>query len=359
VFAGRPARTESSVDEDRYVLQKITGFHQDEHLDWVADLECGHTQHVRHKPPWTNRPWVATAEGRERFIGHNLDCRNCDNAGPASADAIVIRMSQAEAAELFRKLHQAPPILKIANVWDAASARIVQTAGYPAIGTSSAGIAFSLGYPDGERIPREEMLAQVRRIVRVSSVPVTADLEAAYDDVERLTIELVKAGAVGLNIEDFKDGALVDVSSQVEKIGIVRKTAGELGVPVVINARTDVYLARIGDPDSRFSRTVERLRAYRDAGADCLFVPGVLDEEMIARLVDALRHPLNILGVEGSPPAARLQDLGVARVSLGSGPMRATMGLMHRIAEEFRDRGTYTAMVDGAVSYAEANRLMG
>jgi 2-methylisocitrate lyase-like PEP mutase family enzyme len=248
--------------------------------------------------------------------------------------------------------------LKIPNVWDAASARIVQAAGFPVIGTSSAGIAFSLGYPDGERIVSEEMLSQIRRIVRVSPLPVTADLEAAYDDVETITIELIKAGAVGLNIEDFKDGALLDSESQVQRIRIVRNTAGDFDVPLVINARTDIYLAQIGDPDSRFARTVERLLAYRDAGADCLFVPGVRDEETIERLVDALRYPLNILGVQGAPTAARLQELGVARVSLGSGPMRAAMGLLTRIAEEFRDHGTYNAMEDGAVSYADANLLL-
>lgn len=267
-------------------------------------------------------------------------------------------MSQVEKALLLRNLHKTPPILKIPNVWDAASARVVQAAGFPAIGTSSAGIAFSLGYPDGERILSEEMLAQVRRIVRVTPLPVTADLEAAYDDVESITIELIKAGAVGLNIEDFKDGALLDPESQVQRIRIVRNTARDFDVPLVINARTDIYLAQIGDPDSRFSRTVERLLAYRDAGADCLFVPGVRDEETIARLVDAVQHPLNILGVQGAPSAARLQELGVARVSLGSGPMRAAMGLMTRIAEEFRDHGTYNAMLDRAVSYADANLLL-
>jgi 2-methylisocitrate lyase-like PEP mutase family enzyme len=268
-------------------------------------------------------------------------------------------MNQAEKAVLFRNLHRASTILKIVNVWDASSARIVESAGFPAIGTSSAGIAFSLGYPDGEIIPSDEMLWQVRRIARVVSVPVTADLEAAYEDVERITLELVKAGAVGLNIEDFKGGALIDTREQVERIGIVRSAAGELGVPLVINARADIYLAQVGEPASRFDRTVERLLAYKEAGADCLFVPGVRDEETIARLVDALRYPLNILGGEGSPDAHRLQELGVARVSLGSGPMRATMGLMRRVAEEFRDRGTCNAMLDGAVSYADANELLG
>jgi 2-methylisocitrate lyase-like PEP mutase family enzyme len=266
-------------------------------------------------------------------------------------------MNQVEKAVLFRELHKARRILKIVNVWDAASARIVESAGFPAIGTSSAGIAFALGYPDGENIPSDEMLCQVRRIVRVSSVPVTADLEAAYEDVERITFDLVKAGAVGLNIEDFKNGAMIDLQEQIERIASIRSTAEELGVSLVINARTDIYLNQIGDPASRFDRAVERLLAYKEAGADCLFVPGVRDEETITRLVHTLQHPLNILGGEGTPAADRLQELGVARVSLGSGPMRAAMGLMRRIAEEFRDRETCSVMLDGALSYAAANEL--
>jgi 2-methylisocitrate lyase-like PEP mutase family enzyme len=260
-------------------------------------------------------------------------------------------MNQTEKATLLRQLHQGPSILRLANVWDAASARIVEQAGFPAVATGSAGVAFSLGYPDGEAIPLEEMLGQVRRITRVVSVPVTADLEAGYDDIEKTAAGLVDAGAVGLNLEDFKNGALVDLPIQIAKIRTLRRTG------VVINARTDIY-AQIGEPATRFDRTVERLLAYRDAGADCLFAPGVRDEETIARLVDALQFPLNILAGPGTPPVARLQELGVRRVSVGSGPMRATLGLMRRIAEEFRDSGTYTLMLKGSLAFAEANELL-
>ena len=268
-------------------------------------------------------------------------------------------MTQAEKAELLRLLHRGPSILRIANVWDAASARIVERAGFPAVATGSAGISFSLGYRDGEAIPLEEMLGQVRRIARVIAVPLTADLEAGYDDIERTAAGLVDAGAMGLNLEDFKAGVLLEVPAQAARIQAVRRTGARLGVPIVINARTDIYLEQIGDPATRFDRTVERLLAYREAGADCGFVPAVRDEETIARLVEALRFPLNILASASTPSAARLQALGVARVSVGSAPMRATMGLMRRIAEEIRDAGTYAAMLDGAVSYDEANELMG
>lgn len=267
-------------------------------------------------------------------------------------------MTQAEKAAQLRQLHNGPAILRLCNVWDAASARIVEQAGFPAVATGSAGVAYSLGYPDGEAIPPAEMLAQVRRIARVVSVPVTADLEAGYGDMERTAAGLVEAGAVGLNVEDFQNGKLVDLPEQVEKIRLIRHVGERLGVPIVINARTEIYLAQLGDAATRLERSVERLLAYRDAGADCLFVPGVRDEETIVGLVKALHFPLNILASAGAPTVDRLQELGVARVSLGSGPLRATMGLMQRIAAEFRDAGTYERMLEGAVAYADANRLM-
>ena len=254
-------------------------------------------------------------------------------------------MNQADRAALLRRMHQGPPILRLVNVWDAAGARVVERAGFPAVATSSAGVAFSLGYPDGEVIPPGEMLAQVGRIARAVSVPVTADLEAGYRDIE----------ATVAGMEDFQRGALLEAPAQAAKIQALRRAGGRLGVPIVINARTDIYLEQIGEPETRFARAVERLRAYRDAGADCLFVPGVRDEETIARLVEALRFPLNVLAGPGSPPAARLQELGVARVSLGSGPMRAAMALMRRVAEEYRDAGTCARMLEGTIPYAEVN----
>jgi 2-methylisocitrate lyase-like PEP mutase family enzyme len=273
--------------------------------------------------------------------------------------ANIVFMNPREKALELHRLHQGPPILCLANVWDAASARIVESAGFPAIGTSSAGIAFSLGYADGERIPRAEMLAAVRRIAGAVAAPVTADLEAGYEDVEVTAAGLMEAGAVGLNLEDIQGGGLVDLPAQLEKIRTVRRAGERAGVPIVINARTDIYLEQIGEEATCFSRAVERLAAYRDVGADCLFIPGVRDEPTISRLVEALHFPLNILAGAGTPSARRLQDLGVARVSLGSGPMRATMALTRRIAEELRDHGAWSEMLERTIPYAEANQLMG
>ena len=267
-------------------------------------------------------------------------------------------MTLSDKAALLRKLHRGPSILRIANVWDAASARIVERAGFPAVATGSAGVAFSLGYPDTEALPLEEMLGQVRRIARVVSVPVTADLMAGYTDIETTAAGLIDAGGVGMNLEDYQSGKLVELSTQLDRIRAVRRTGDRIGVPIVINARCDIFLEQIGEAETRFERTVERVLAYKDAGADCLFVPGVRDEETITRLVAAVRFPLNVLAGPGTPPVARLEQIGVARISLGSGPMRATMALMRAIAEEFRDSGTYSRMLTGTLPYPEANELL-
>jgi len=269
-------------------------------------------------------------------------------------------IKQSEKAELLRRLHHGPEILVLPNAWDCASARIFCQAGFPAIATTSAGLANSLGYPDEERIPREEMLPAVKRIAACVDVPVTADLEAGYEDIAKTTAGLIDSGAVGLNLEDVDyggTGGLLELGRQVQKIAAVRRIGDGVGVRLVINARTDVYLAQIGDAESRFGRTCDRLRAYIEAGADCVFIPGVKDEELIGRLVQALKFPINILAGAGTPPVQRLKELGVARVSVGSGIMRATMGLTRQIAQELRTRGIYEKMLEGAIPYAEANRL--
>lgn len=275
---------------------------------------------------------------------------------------IRVMSDQAAKADLLLKLHQTPDILVLPNAWDCASARIFEAAGFPAIATTSAGVAFALGYPDGQRIPREEMLAIVKRIASSVRVPVTADLEAGYGDVARTVTGLIESGAVGLNLEDLDHTqpprSLIETSRQVQNIQIVRRAGQERGVRIVINARTDQYLAAIGEPGTRFERTCERLRAYIDAGADCVFAPGVTDEETIGRLVQALKFPINILVGAGAPSIPRLRELGVKRASVGSGIMRAAMGATRRAAMELKTSGTYAAMLDGAIPFAEANKLL-
>ena len=267
-------------------------------------------------------------------------------------------------ANAFRAMHRGPKALLLPNVWDVASARIVEEAGYGAIATTSAGVAFTLGYPDGEKISREEMLARVARIARAVKVPVTADVEAGYgnrhEDAAQTAREVIEAGAVGMNLEDgTEDPAhpLADLSLQLEKIRAIRETALTTGVLLVLNARTDVYLLQVGDPAKRYDEAVRRLLAFRDAGAECVFAPGLRDTETIRRLVQDVKCPVNILAGPGFPSVPELEKLDVARVSLGSGPMRATLGLVRRMAEELKTSGTYKAL-EGAPSHAEVNKML-
>jgi len=273
--------------------------------------------------------------------------------------------SQTNKAIQFRQLHRGPHVLILPNAWDVASARIFEEAGFPALATTSAGIAFSLGYPDGERIPREEMMARISRITHAVQVPVTADVEAGYgstaEDAARTTSELIQAGVAGMNLEDGSgDPArpLIDFQLAVEKIRAARQAAMQLHAQFVINARTDVYLLPGSNPDTDYSEAERRLVAFRDAGADCVFAPGLKDAETIGRLVKVVKCPLNILAGPGTPSIPELEKLGVARVSVGSGPMRATLGLLRRLAEELKASGTYSAM-EGAVPYVEMNKLLG
>jgi len=273
--------------------------------------------------------------------------------------------AQGRKAELLRKLHSGPRILVLPNAWDVASARVLEELGYPAIATTSAGVAFSLGYPDGQRISRDEMLEVVARIARAVRVPVTADMESGYGitpkDMAETAKAIVAAGAVGLNFEDVigdAESSQVDTALQTEKIRALRETSAAAGVPLVINARTDVYLMPIGPEATRFERTVERLRAYRAAGADCVFAPGVKERPLIEKLVKAVAAPLNILVTPGCPSIPELEKLGVARASIGSGVMRSALGLVRRIGKELLETGTYASAFEGAIPFAEVNALL-
>lgn len=275
-----------------------------------------------------------------------------------------MKKTRAELAREFLQLHHGPKVLVLPNVWDVASARIVEVAGFPAVATSSAGVAFSLGCPDGQRLSRDEALGVVRRIAAAVDVPVTADLEAGFgstpEQVAETALAAIDAGAVGMNLEDGaedKPTFLVEVNLQKEIIQAVLEAGTKAGVPFVLNARTDIFLYGIGPAETRLARTIDRLNAYRDAGARSLFAPGVKDRETIGQLARGVRGPLNILATAGTPSVPELQELGVARVSLGSGPMRATLGFLGRMARQVRDDGAFTMMTEGTPPYAEVNRL--
>ena len=255
-------------------------------------------------------------------------------------------------------LHSGPGFV-LPNAWDAGSALVFERLGFPAIATTSAGIAWSLGLPDGGPLTREANLLRVAQIASAVAVPVTADLEDGYGEAPDAVAETVRlaleAGVVGGNIEDARNGVLYPLERAVERLVAVREAAPS--GTFALNARTDTYFgAGSGDP---FGETVARAHAYVDAGADCIFVPGVSDGETIRRLVAEIPAPLNIVaGLAGAIDARTLFSLGVRRVSVGGGVARAALSLVERAGRELLDSGTL-GFLDGAASYAETQARFG
>jgi len=273
------------------------------------------------------------------------------------------RTSQREQAELLQRLHRGPGILVLPNAWDVITARVIESAGFGAIATSSAGVAWALGYPDGERISRGEMLAVVRRIASSVRVPVSADMEAAYGPTPEAAAEtargVIAAGAVGLNLEDgTNEGRLVDIALQQDRIRAMREAGAAARVPLVINARTDAFEVKEWSPTERLAAAVRRANAYRAAGADCLFVPHVSDAVTISRLAREIEGPLNVIAGPPAPPIPELERLGVKRASLGPRVVQAALGLVRRAATELRERGTYETMTDLLIPFTELQRLV-
>jgi 2-methylisocitrate lyase-like PEP mutase family enzyme len=269
-----------------------------------------------------------------------------------------------ERAAEFRRLHVPGDPLRLLNAWDGASAKVFERAGARALGTTSAGVAYALGRPDGGRLTRDELVAATARIVEAVNIPVSADIEDGYGESPDAVAETVRriaaAGAVGVNIEDVGalDG-LYDLDAQIARLEAARAGAEREGVALFINARTDLYLQAIGADSERLDAATHRLRAYVAAGADGVFVPGVADPDVIAALVAATPAPLNILVRSPMRGVAELARLGVARISVGSAPSRAALALLGRIAGEFLGAGSFASMTSDLVAYDEANRLFG
>jgi 2-methylisocitrate lyase-like PEP mutase family enzyme len=260
-------------------------------------------------------------------------------------------VDQSERALLLRRLHHPPQApLVLANAWDVASARIVARAGAPAIATSSAAVCWALGYRDGQEIPRDEMLDWIGRIVRAVDVPVTADLEGGYGDPVATAADAWAHGAVGLNVEDATDAGLVPIDEHAAVLREMRDAVPEL----MINARTDVILGGFGSLDE----AIARANTYLATGADCAFVPGVSDRGSIERLVREIQGPVNVLAVHGTPPLRELAELGVARVSAGSGIARAAYKRAERLAREMLEAGTF-GFADDAFGHADLQELLG
>ena len=268
------------------------------------------------------------------------------------------RSSPADKAAALLALHAGPGFV-LPNAWDAGSARVLEQVGFPAIATTSAGIAWSCGVPDGGDFGRDRMLEHIGAIVGAVDVPVTADLEDGYgdtaDEVGRTVARAAELGAVGANIEDARDGRLYGIREAVERL-VAARAAAPSGT-FVLNARTDTYFA--GVPGDVFAETVERAHRYLDAGADCIFVPGVVEEETIRRLADAIPGPLNVVaGLANTIDAPTLFSLGVTRVSLGGSLARASLSLLERAGRELLDSGTL-GFLDGAIGYADLQRRFG
>ncbi|MDP9765258.1 isocitrate lyase/PEP mutase family protein [Deinococcus enclensis] len=267
-------------------------------------------------------------------------------------------------AHHFRSLHQAERGFLLPNAWDSASARVFQAAGYPAVGTTSAGIAYARGRQDGQSLTREEMCREVEAIVRAVTVPVNADIEAGYGDapagVARTVTAFLTAGAVGLNLEDAtgdRGQPLYTLDDQQRRLDAARTAADAAGVPAYLNARTDTYLTAFGATEAeRLAETLRRGRAYLNAGADCIFVPLVTDPGTIRTLAAEL-GAVNVMALPGGPAVGDLLDAGATRVSLGQSAMLATLGLTARIARELQETGTSPSMQASFYGFAEAEQL--
>ncbi len=271
--------------------------------------------------------------------------------------------SQKDKAQDFRGLHHGKRILILPNAWDVPSARVFENEGFPAVATSSAGLMISLGYPDGEVMGRNEFVSTIGRIARVLSVPLSVDIVAGFGKTTQEVVATVKAilqaGGIGINIEDFAHATkkLFPVERQVEHVKAIRRLGEIVGVPLVINARTDALRFGTGDDEAKFEEAVRRATAYRDAGADCVYPMGLTEAGSISRFVKELDFPINVMVRKGLPPVSDLERLGVARVSFGPSASYATMGLLKRASKEVLEKGTYQNLVDAAISFDELNSL--
>jgi 2-methylisocitrate lyase-like PEP mutase family enzyme len=252
-------------------------------------------------------------------------------------------------ADDFRRLH-AEGVLVLPNAWDAASARLVERAGAAAVATTSGAVAWSLGVPDGDRLPLELLAGAVERIAAAVAVPVTADVESGGPDVAATVRAVLAAGAVGINIED--GGGPVGLHR--DRVAAAREAGGR---DLFVNARTDLYLFGIGDPDDRLAETVARAGVYAEAGADGIFVPGVTDPQVLRTLAAEIPLPLNAMAGPGAPAVDELAAVGVRRVSVGTGLAQAAYAAADRAARELLATGTYGTL-EGGLAYGDLQKLL-
>lgn len=267
--------------------------------------------------------------------------------------------AQIAKARHFLALHHAPKLLVLPNIWDPLGARLLERLEFPAVATASASVAYSLGYDDGERITFAAMLDVIRRIVAAVEVPVTADIERGYaDNIDDLTEnirDLIRTGAVGINIEDSlaEGGALRPVEAQCERIRAVRRAADREGIPLVINARIDVFLRSEPKPADKLTETIARARAYVEAGADCIYPVIVGDIDTLRAIREATDAPINVYASRSTAPMRELETLGVNRLSVGPGLLKAALTTMKNVARDLKNYGSYAAFTQDVISNAE------
>lgn len=269
-------------------------------------------------------------------------------------------MNQKQKAEAFRAVHLASELLVLPNAWDAVSAKVLQAAGFPAVATASASVSWAKGVRDGEGLTRTDMIDAVRLIAGAVDVPVTADIEKGFGetagDVGETVSKIIAAGAVGINIEDSVGKGQRPVDDMQARIAAARSASDAADVPLVINARVDAYLLGKSGDDV-YADTLARAAAWFEAGADCVFVPGPKDKDLIGKLASDIKGPINVIVMdETTLSVAELESLGVARISTGPRLMQCVMGALQNAAKSIREDGDFRFM-KGAANFGEINSL--
>jgi 2-methylisocitrate lyase-like PEP mutase family enzyme len=262
-------------------------------------------------------------------------------------------------SRLFRDLHRGPGLLLLPNAWDGVSARLIENLGAKAVATTSAGLAWSRGYPDGNELPQEQLIAAIGDIARVVRAPLTVDIEAGYSEdpatVARLVAHVASVGAAGINIEDGGGSAEL----LCRKISAIRDHLARAGADLFINTRTDVYLRGLAQGAAAIEEVIRRASRYRAAGGDGLFVPGLASAEGMTAIGAAIgTMPLNVMAVPGLPALETLEKCGVRRLSAGSSIAQAAIGRTSRLASDFLS-GKISGLFDEAVNYSAVNGLFG
>jgi 2-methylisocitrate lyase-like PEP mutase family enzyme len=257
----------------------------------------------------------------------------------------VIGLTQQEKAKQFHKLHHAGRLLMLPNIWDCLGANLLESLHYPAIATASASVAFTNGFDDGQRIPFDSVLAILKKIVGSVSIPVSADVESGFAEndmqLQENIEQLLSTGIAGINIEDTdkETNSIVSPEVQCEKIRLIKKVSEEMSVPLFINARADVYLRgkEFDTPEAKFEEALKRGRAYKGAGADCFYPIGMTRQDDIKEMVDQLQMPVNVITIPGIPQLNVLNEIGVARVSLGPSFLKIAIKAMKNLAVKLQN----------------------